>query len=747
MKHLYFHILCGLFIAAGLPLAAQPANDNVCNAIALPVNGSTGNYDNFGSTTQPGENDNIRPPLGDGAGNYAWYEDSITHSVWFTFVAPPSGSVNIDLCNGGVGTTFDTQVAVYEVGNCSDFTTFRFIGGNDDVDGGCPAPANVYASVVDVICLSPGTTYYVLVDGWLSLPTSADTTGTFSITLTELPGTGAALALDFAVRQPVCAGELGAIAAVGSGGGQPYSYSWSNGATTQTLAGLPAGDYIATLTDQCDSVLVDTVTIAPVSTTNPTLVSMAGDDAAICNGSSIQLNGSAAGGVPKSGPTAYGVAATSAVVNFRLRAPGAATSIGSTTATQVYAGDFAFGTFFGISNNTDQLVAIDIASGATVIIGPAGKPTTHTWTGLAFNAAENVMYGISTSGTASLLYTLDLSLGTATSIASISGMTLPIWLAIDNNGLAYSLDLLDDNLYRLDLTTGVATEIGPTGFNANFAQDADFDPETNILYMGAFTNGFTATVLRQVDVATGYSFEIGPITGSGNMSALAIAENNVQPYDYSWSPPLALSPTPPLVPNPVAEPPITTSYILSVVDECGTLARDTITINVGDPAALDLSSTPINTTTSTDGTATATLTGGTAPFSYLWSTGDTTSSITVTTSGSYSVVVTDAAGCTVEGSVEVGDATAIDPLLAAGIGSLSIYPNPTSGRFLVELETRGSRETELSVFDTRGALLYQTHKAGLAWKHSVDLSRQPAGIYMLRLTTEEGSVMRRIVLQ
>src|SRR5206468_809393 len=46
----------------------------------------------------------------------------------------------------------------------------------------------------------------------------------------------------------------------------------------------------------------------------------------------------------------------------------------------------------------------------------------------------------------------------------------------------------------------------------------------------------------------------------------------------------------------------------------------------------------------------ATVSGGTGPYGYLWSTGATTSSISVTGGGPYTVTVTDAHGCTATGS-------------------------------------------------------------------------------------------------
>ncbi|RMG66497.1 MAG: T9SS C-terminal target domain-containing protein [Bacteroidetes bacterium] len=743
MHKLYLSLLALLmgWPGFGILVAQPPANDDVCNAIALLVDGTVNNFDNFGSTVQPGEDGTINPPAGNGAGNYAWYETGITNSVWFTFVAPPSGALSIDLCNGGVGTDFDTQVAVYEVGNCNDFNTFTFLGANDDITGDCPGPGDPYASILDITCLTPGNTYYILVDGWVSLPTSADSVGNFGISLNPVPGS--ALAIDFAQLDPICDGAGGgAAAALVTGGGFPYTYSWSNGSSDSAISDVGPGTYIVTVTDFCDSVLVDSVTLLPSAGTDP-LAARAGDDILLCQGSSVELSGMAEGGSARRGRTGFIVSGTAGLGHFKLREPvSTITGIGPVSAPAIYGADFAFGVLFGISDAADQLVAIDTASGSVTVVGPAGKTAGHTWTGLAFDETTGTMYGVSTDVTTSQLYTIDIATGAATPTVTVD-LVLPIWLAIDNNGLFYSMDIATDRLYTLDPSTGLATEIGPVGFNANFAQDADFDPETNELYLMSYGTGFSNSVVRLADVTTGYCFALGEVPGGGNVGAFAISGNNVEAYSYTWSPALALSN--PFVPNPVASPPVTATYFLTVVDECGAIAMDTLVVNVNEPGTLSLTAVPFNDSTGSVGSATASLSGGSAPFSYLWSNGDTSATTEVSEPGMYVVTVTDAAGCEVTDSIMVDDITAIDPLVAAGIGRMEVFPNPAGDFVKVRLDMVQPVAAQLMLFDAQGrAIEARTLPTSQTATETFDLKRLPAGVYLLKVATPQGHVLTRI---
>lgn len=145
------------------------ANDDLCNAIPVTVNAtSTGTaYGNVGATSQTSE-----PVPG-------CFSDNINGSVWFTFVAPASGEVNITTDIAGATLT-DTEIAVYAATGvtCSDLTTLGAALGCDQ-DGGTTI---IYNSFLNLAGLTPGATYYIQVDDY----GFGTTKGTFGLEVAEV---------------------------------------------------------------------------------------------------------------------------------------------------------------------------------------------------------------------------------------------------------------------------------------------------------------------------------------------------------------------------------------------------------------------------------------------------------------------------------------------------------------------------------------------------------------------------------
>lgn len=83
--------------------------------------------------------------------------------------------------------------------------------------------------------------------------------GFYSVTVTDSLGCSATKAMmltngtlvsaEATVRNPTCTQNNGSIDVTPVGGVAPYTYQWSNGATTQDLQNLAAGSYLVTITD------------------------------------------------------------------------------------------------------------------------------------------------------------------------------------------------------------------------------------------------------------------------------------------------------------------------------------------------------------------------------------------------------------------------------------------------------------------------------------------------------------------
>ncbi|MBT8277742.1 MAG: tandem-95 repeat protein [Bacteroidia bacterium] len=137
-----------------------------------------------------------------------------------------------------------------------------------------------------------------------------------------------------------------------------------------------------------------------------------------------------------------------------------------------------------------------------------------------------------------------------------------------------------------------------------------------------------------LNVSVSSTDELGPSTGDG--TATAVATGGVEPYTYLWSPGgettaaiTGLS---------------TGSYTVTVTDANGCTAMATVTVNPGTCNNLSVtgSSTPVVCFGESNGSVTATVSGGTGPFSYSWdSIPDTTSTVNNLPAGDYTVTVLD----------------------------------------------------------------------------------------------------------
>ena len=126
---------------------------------------------------------------------------------------------------------------------------------------------------------------------------------------------------------------------------------------------------------------------------------------------------------------------------------------------------------------------------------------------------------------------------------------------------------------------------------------------------------------------------------NGNSVQLSATVIGTAPFSYSWSPVTGLSNAG--IADPVANPVSNTNYTLTVTDANGFSAIAGTTVNVSTPVASITASG--NVSFCQGGSVILTSSSGS---SYFWSNGGNTSIIAVSTSGNYSVTVTNSFGCT-----------------------------------------------------------------------------------------------------
>lgn len=144
----------------------------------------------------------------------------------------------------------------------------------------------------------------------------------------------------------------------------------------------------------------------------------------------------------------------------------------------------------------------------------------------------------------------------------------------------------------------------------------------------------TATVSGTKPLCTGSSNGTGTISASGGTPG----------YTYLWSPGGGT--------NTVATGLPAGNYVVTATDSKGCPVMQPLAIS--DPVSLSLTTNVINTLCGLpSGQANVGVSGGTSPYTYLWSTGSTAILISNVLAGTYSVTVTDANSCTQTANVTI----------------------------------------------------------------------------------------------
>lgn len=199
-----------------------------------------------------------------------------------------------------------------------------------------------------------------------------------------------------------------------------------------------------------------------------------------------------------------------------------------------------------------------------------------------------------------------------------------------------------------------ATLTGPNGFsgyswsNGGNTQNITITPTSQTTYsvtlISAAGPGCVTVLTDTVFVHPLTTVSITPVNAACGTpgSAQAVISGGTLPHSYSWSNGQTTTAISGLSAG---------TYTLTVTDALGCTSMQPVTITQS--AGLNLNITSANPSCMGSGSAAVNATGGNSPYTYLWSNGQTTSAITNITAGNYSVIASDAGGCTSTATVTV----------------------------------------------------------------------------------------------
>ncbi|MFM7216684.1 MAG: PKD domain-containing protein [Bacteroidota bacterium] len=475
-----------------------------------------------------------------------------------------------------------------------------------------------------------------------------DQNGCSSTAVANIPSTNAPTFTPVVVQDVSCnAGADGAAQAGAIIGNAPFSYSWTNGAFSPSISGVPAGNYSVSVTDVNGCVSVETVTIIEppaltlaIATTDP--VCFGGSDGS----ASVTVNGGTPGYITQwsvtgvVGNTVSGLSAGSYTCTV--------TDVNGCTLSQQ------------IQLNQPPQVSASAASlpvscfggsdGAAYLSSTANGvlPLSVSWTSQGVN-------GDTLNGVGAGTYQLSLTdaNGCTASASTVVSQPSPLSVAVSGT---------DPSCFGYSDGTLLSSSSGGTpGYSFQWSTGGSTSATLSDLTRGTYAvmvtdaNGCTGSATGQLNEPSSLSVIINstPATcGLADGTSTASPSGGTTPYQYAWSSGSGSSSQ--------ATSLSSGSYTVTITDAHGcTLSGSTVISNIGAPQLAAATLQNVSCHAGSDGVAAPVSLIGNGPFAYSWSNGSTDDTLQGVTAGSYLLMLTDANGCQTADSVIITEPSSL----------------------------------------------------------------------------------------
>jgi hypothetical protein len=708
----------------------------------------------------------FNPPLNLAAGRYAFtavefdstlqlgQSDSI-FTLGRTWVDWPSSPVTGWANNEDFGPGFSRPYVLRPI-FCAAIT----VATTSQTNVGCRGASTGAATVAAAGGTAPYT--YLWSNAANTASISGVAAGTYTVTATDALGcTGVATVT---ITQPAAAITLGALPTITNascggacdgaisnvvivGGTSPYTYLWSNGATTANISSLCPGTYTGTVTDANGCTFVS----PPITISAAGTIALTGTPSTTnitCNG---LCNGSISGVAVTGGTAPYTYAWSNGASTANL----SNLCAGSYTLTVTDNGGCSFTLPIAITITQPAVLAVPTPAvsnitcngltNGSITVAPTGGTTPYSYAWSPSGGTAATASGLSTGA-----YTVSVTDANGCTASASATITQPTALGLSGFPTATNVNCFGDS-------TGSVTGLNPTGgttpYTYLWSNGATTQSITGLpagTYNGTVTdaNGCTLSsptgfTITQPATALGLSGfpTVGDISCNGSCDGSVtglVPTGGVTPYTYSWS-------------NGATTPDVTGlcagNYNGTITDANGCTLSSPTGFAVTEPDTISIQAIITDATTvgSADGAINAVVSGGTAPYTIDWSNGATTEDLTGVVKGTYVVTVTDFNGCIDAATFVVGGPVGISVLDKEG--AISIYPNPASTNMSISITLPEVAPVTVKVFDMKGGLVHEVSgKALQSHNLLLDVSKWAEGIYNVTITSMNETTTKRIAV-
>ncbi len=523
-----------------------------------------------------------------------------------------------------------------------------------------------------------------------------------------------------------CFGNDGTATASAAGGTGPYTYQWDVSAgnqTTPTATGLTAGNYSVVITDAfgCNTTILVTIT----NNCSCNIAVTIGNTGTTCGDATGSASATAGGGVPPF-TFLWNNAAVTQTINNLTAGTYTVTVTDSGGCSQIQSTTIIDGGVLSAQVVGTSLACNGDNSGSATVTNPG--TFTYQWsTGQNTASINNLPAGT---------YMVTVTSGTCVDVVSVT-VNEPAALAVTVQSANSQCSAND----------GTASALGTGGTS----------PYTYLWNTGATmpTIGGLATGVYTVTITDTngcVTIGSGSVTSAANGPALSALQTNVTcngsndgaidltvtngtgPFTYDWNG-LNVEDLSGLAPG---------NYTCVVTDVNNCIA--VITVSITEPAPMTLSwyTTPPGPTNDM-GSAGVNVSGGTPGYTYQWSDGQTTQLATGLATGTYTVIIIDANGCTTTGTVGIWNPTSAEEIESLAL--FELFPNPSNGQFTVNLEFNQVEDLEFNIYTLLGQQLLNVSLRGSSFYIPVDVSYAAAGTYVVSIKSKDGGeVVKRFII-